>query len=98
MADDDELDHIIKNSPRVLRLKDQYESDSYAEAFTKKCNVMSVYGAYVLEEEVDPKFSLGEIWNLFQEDFLPNNASSFCRQMINCMELPTKNTRPSTEH
>ena len=24
-------------------------------------------------------------WNLFQEDPLQNNASNFCRQMINCM-------------
>ena len=26
MADDDEFDHIVKNSQRVLRLKDQYEN------------------------------------------------------------------------
>ena len=28
---------------------------------------------------------MGDIWNLFQEDPLPNNASNLCRQMINCM-------------
>ena len=39
---------------------------------------MFVYGTYV-------KFSLDDIWNLFQGDTLPNNASNFCRQMINCM-------------
>ena len=25
------------------------------------------------------------MWNLFQEDTLPNDASNFCRQIINCM-------------
>ena len=33
---------------------------------------------------MDAKFSLSYIWNLFQEDALPNN--NFCRQMINCMK------------
>ena len=48
---------------------------------------MFVYETYVLEGEVDAKFSLGDIWNLFQGDTLPNNASNFCRQMKNCMKL-----------
>ena len=39
-----------------------------------------------IEHEADAKFSLNDIWNLFQGDTLPNNASSFCRQMINCMK------------
>ena len=86
MTDDDEFDHIVKNSQRVLRLNDQYENHPYVEEFTKECNVMFVYGTYVLEGEVDAKFSLGDIWNLFQGDTLPNNASNFCRQMINCMK------------
>ena len=86
MADDDEFDHIVKNSQRVLRLNDQYENHPYVEEFTKECNVMFVYGTYILETEVDAKFSLGDIWNLFQGDTLPNNASNFCRQMINCMK------------
>ena len=86
MADDDEFDHIVKNSQRVLRLNDQYENHPYVEEFTKECNVMFVYGTYVLEGEVDAKFSLRDIWNLFQGDTLPNNASNFCRQMINCMK------------
>ena len=86
MADDDEFDHIVKNSQRVLRLNDQYENHPYVEEFTKECNVMFVYGPHVLEGEVDAKFSLGDIWNLFQGDTLPNNASNFCRQMINCMK------------
>ena len=86
MADDDEFDHIVKNSQRVLRLNDQYENHPYVEEFTKECNVMFVYGTYVLEGEVDAKFSLSDIWILFQEDSLPNNASNFCRQMINCMK------------
>ena len=86
MADDDEFDHIVKNSQRVLRLNDQYENHPYVEEFTKECNVMFVYGTYVLEGEADAKFSLGDIWKLFQEDFLPNNASNFRRQMINCIK------------
>ena len=44
-----------------------------------------MYGTYLLEGEADAKFSLSDIWNLFQEDTLPNDASNFCRQMINCM-------------
>ena len=35
MADDDEFDHIVKNSRRVLRLNDQYENHLYVEEFTK---------------------------------------------------------------
>ena len=81
VADDDEFDHIVKNSQRVLRLNDQYKNHPYVEEFTKECNVMFVYGTYVLEGEADSNFSLGDIWNLFQEDPLPNNASNFCRQM-----------------
>ena len=50
-----------------------------------KCNVMFVYRTYVLEGEADTKFSLNDIWNFIQGDTLPNNASNFCRQMINCM-------------
>ena len=86
MADDDEFDHIVKNSQRVLKLNDQYENHPFAEEFTKERNVMFVYGTYVLEGEVDAKFSSSDIWILFREDSLPNNASNFCRQMINCMK------------
>ena len=32
------------------------------------------------------KFSLGDIWKLFQEDLLENNVGNCCRQMINCMK------------
>ena len=85
MADDDKFDHIVKNSQRVLRLNDQYENYPYVEEFTKRCSVMFAYGTYVLEGEVDAKFSLGDKWNLFQEDALQNDASNFCSQMINCM-------------
>ena len=85
MTDDNELDHILENSQRVLGLSAQYENHRYVEEFTKQCNVMFIYGTYALEGEADSKFSLGDIWNLFQEDPLPNNASNFCRQMINCM-------------
>ena len=85
MEDDDEYDHVIKNSQRVLRLNDQYKNHPYAQEFTKGRNVMFVYGTYVLEGKVFAKFSLDDIWKLFQEDPLPNNARNFCRQMINCM-------------
>ena len=83
MADDNELDYIVKNSQRVLRLSAQYENHPYVEEFTKQCNVMFIYGTYALEGEADSKFSLSDIWNLFQEDHLPSN--NFYRQMINCM-------------
>ena len=86
MADDDEFDHIVKNSQRVFRFNDQYENRLCFEEFKKKCNVMFVYRTYVLEGEADANFFLGDIWKLFQEDLLPNNASNFCRQMINCMK------------
>ena len=84
MADNDDFEHIIKK--RVPRLNDQYKNHKYVEEFTKECNVMFVYGTYILETEVDAKFSLGDIRNLFQGDTLPNNARNFCRQMINCMK------------
>ena len=70
---------------RLLGLSTQYENHPYVEEFTKQRNVMFICGTYALEGEADSKFSLGDIWNLFQEDPLPNNASNFCRQMINCM-------------
>ena len=76
MADDDKFDHIVKNSQRVLRLNDQYENYPYVEEFTKRCSVMFAYGTYVLEGEVDAKFSLGDIWSLFPGDALPNNNAS----------------------
>ena len=85
MADDDEFDHIVKNSQRVLILNDQYENHPYVEEFTKGYIVVFVYGTYILQGEVDAKFSFDDIWKLFQEDLLPNNASSFCRQLINCV-------------
>ena len=86
MANDDEFDRIVKNLQRMLRLNDHYENNLYVEEFKKECNVMFVYETYVLEGEVDSKFSLGDIWNLFQEDTLPNNTSNFSKQIINCMK------------
>ena len=38
---------------------------------------MFVYGTYILEGEAHAKFSLGDIWNLFQGETFPNNASNF---------------------
>ena len=85
MTDDDEFEHIVKISKRVFKLNTQHENHPYVVEFTKECNVMFVYGTNVLDGEADAKFSLGDIWNLFQEDTLPNDASNFCRQMINFM-------------
>ena len=70
----------------MLRLNDQYDNHPYAQEFTKGCHVIFVYGTYVLEGETDAKFSLDDIWKLFQQDPLPNNTSNFFRQMINCMK------------
>ena len=67
-ADDGELDHIVKSSQKMLRLNDQYETHPHVEEFTKKCNAMCLDGTYVLEGEVDTKFYLGDIWNIFQGD------------------------------
>ena len=61
MVDNDEFDYIFKNSQRVFGLNDQYENHPYVEEFTKQCNVMFVYGTYVLEGKVDSTFSLGNI-------------------------------------
>ena len=52
----------------------------------KKSVMLFVYGAYVLEREVDATFSLGDLWKLFQKDLLENNAGIFCRQQINFMK------------
>ena len=81
---DDAFDYIVKNLQRVLGLSVQYENHPYAEEFTKQCNVMFIHRTYALEGETDSKFPLSDIWNLFQEDHLPNN--SFYRQMISCMK------------
>ena len=86
MANNDEFGYIAKNSQSILKLNDQYKNHPYVEEFTKQCNIIFVHGTYVLKGEADSKFSLGDIWNLFQEDHLStNNTSNFCRQMINCM-------------
>ena len=85
MTDDDEFDHILEISQRVLKLNAQYENHPYVEEFPKECSVIFIYGTYVLEGQADAKFSLGKIWNLLQVGLLPNNTNNFCRQMINCL-------------
>ena len=88
MTDDDEFDHIVGNSHSVLKLNAQSENHPLKnefEEFIKECSVMFIYETYVLEGEADAKFSLSEIWNLLQADPLPNNASNFCGEMINCI-------------
>ena len=77
MADDDEFDHIVKNSQRVFRSNDQYKNHPYTQKFTKGCNIMFMYGTYILEGEADAKFSLDDIWRLFQEDHLPKMQAIF---------------------
>ena len=84
MADNGEFNHRVKNPQGILKLNDQYENHLHTEEFTKGCNAMFLHGTYVLEGEADGKFSLEDIWNLFQGDTLPNN--NFCRQMINCIK------------
>ena len=39
MAADDEFDHIVKNSQRLLRLNDQYENRPYAVCGTIYLNM-----------------------------------------------------------
>ena len=61
IADDDEFNYIVKNPQRVLGLNAQNENHPYVEEFTKECNVMFIYGTYVLEGEAEAKFYLGYI-------------------------------------
>ena len=85
MTDDDEFGRILENLQRILKLNAQYENHLYVEEFTKECSVIFLYRTYVVEGEADAKFSLGKLWNLLLAGSLPNNASNFFRQMINCM-------------
>ena len=85
MTDDDEFGHILEDLQRILKLNAQYENHLYVEEFTKECSVIFLYRTYVVEGQADAKFSLGKLWNLLLAGSLPNNASNFFRQMINCM-------------
>ena len=85
MTDDDKFGRILENLQRILKLNAQYENHLYVEEFTKECSVIFLYRTYVVEGEADAKFSLGKLWNLLLAGSLPNNASNFFRQMINCM-------------
>ena len=85
MTDDDEFGRILENFQRILKLNAQYENHLYVEEFTKECSVIFLYRTYVVEGEADAKFSLGKLWNLLLAGSLPNNASNFFRQMINCV-------------
>ena len=55
MADDDEFDHIVKNSQRVLRLNDQYENHPYVEEFTRVQCYVYIWNIR-FRGEVDSKF------------------------------------------
>ena len=48
---DDDFDHIVKNSQRVLELNNQYQNHSYVKEFKKECNIKFVYRTYVLQGE-----------------------------------------------
>ena len=101
MADDDEFEYIVKNSQRVLRLNNQYENHPYVEEFTKECNVMFVYGTYVLE---GGRQMLNFLWAIYGIYFrgTPYQTTQAILQandkLYGGMELPTKNIRPSSEH
>ena len=77
MTNDDELDHILENSLRVLKLNAQYENHPYAEEFTKECSAMFIYGTYVLEGEANARFSLGEIWNCCRQVLYQTTQATF---------------------
>ena len=47
MANDDEFDHIVKNSQRVLKLSNLYKNHLCVEEFTKMCNVMFVRNQFL---------------------------------------------------
>ena len=49
MADDDDFNHIVQNSQRVLKKNAQYENHPYTEKFTKGRSVIFVYETYILE-------------------------------------------------
>ena len=51
----------------MIRLNDQYENHPYVDQFTIEHGVIFLYETYVLEGEVDAKFSLDDIWTIFQE-------------------------------
>ena len=55
MADDDEFDHIVKNSQRVLRLNDQYENHPYVEEFARVRCYVCIWNIR-FRGEVDAKF------------------------------------------
>ena len=68
---------IVKNSQRVIGLNVQYENRPYVEEFTKECNVMLVYGTYILEGEIEAKLALGDIWKLFQKILYQTTQATF---------------------
>ena len=81
IADDDEFDHVVKIHKEYLNYAINTKIIHMLKDLQK-----SVMLCLYIEHEADAKFSLNDIWNLFQGDTLPNNAISFCRQMINCMK------------
>ena len=81
IADDDEFDHVVKIHKEYLNYAINTKIIHMLKDLQK-----SVMLCLYIEHEADAKFSLNDIWNLFQGDTLPNNAINFCRQMINCMK------------
>ena len=58
MENNDELDHIIKNSQRVLKLSTKCKNHPFAEKFKRDYNVVFTQRKYVLQGEADANFSL----------------------------------------
>ena len=91
MADDNEFDHIVKNSERVLRLNDQYDSHNQCHVCVwnvrfrsgDRCKVF--FGQYM--EFISGRFTKQ------RKQFLQAND-----KLYEGVELPTKNIRSSTEH
>lgn len=64
MKNNNELDHIITNAQRVLKLTSRYETHTYVEKFTKEYHIVSIYKVYFLEGELDANFDLNKAFDL----------------------------------
>ena len=78
MTYDDEFDHILENSQRVLKLNAQYENHPYVEEFTKERSIMFVYGTYLLEGVGKMQIFLWLIYgNYFRKIFYKTTHATF---------------------
>ena len=76
IVDDDEFDHIVTNSQRVLRLNDQYENHTNALEFTKGGNVMYLEHTFWRKRQMQ-NFVWMIYGNYSKEYPLPNNQATF---------------------